>query len=100
MKELCRDDLIGRNSGHTFTETVTGDMVLVEFKNSSGTMIARANKMSLDEAYDSIREQMGLFDELPVLTTAELALITPSEGTVVINGTTTALSFYLRGSWR
>lgn len=100
LKEIIRDDLIGRNPDHTFTETVVGSMTLVEFKDSEGNLVARAKKMDAGEAYASIREDMGLSNEVEILTTAERDAITPNEGTLVINSTTGALSFYLRGSWR
>lgn len=100
MKEIIRDDLIGRNSGHTFTETVDGDMTLVEFKDSASNLVARAKRMDVGDAYASIREQMGLTTEVPLLTTVELAAIAPNEGTQAFDVTSMTPCVYARGAWR
>lgn len=99
-KELARDDLIGRNPGHTFAETVDGSMTRVEFKDAEGALVAQAQTLAVEDAYVLIREKLGLSGVAEILTTAERDAIIPKEGTVIVNVTTGALSFYLRGSWR
>lgn len=99
-KELCQGDLIGRNAGHTFSETIDGDMTLVEFKDDLGRVIARSQTMEVDDAYLMIRGQLGLGDELYVLTTAERDLLVPTEGTLIANSTTRSLNVYIGGAWR
>lgn len=99
-KELARDDLIGRNPGHTFTETVDGSMTLVVFKDSGGSPVAHAQTLDVEDAYEQIREKLGLAGVSEILTTVELAAITPEEGTVAVNGTTRSLTVYVGGAWR
>lgn len=99
-KELARDDLVGRNPGHTFTETVYGSMTLVEFKDAVGGVVAHAQTLDVADAYVQIRDKLGLGDILEILTTTELAAISPTEGTVAANSTTRALTVYIGGAWR
>lgn len=99
-KELARDDLIGRNADHTFTETVDGSMTLVEFKDSEGGLVAHAQTLDVEDAYTQIRENLGLSGLLEILTSTELAAITPKDGTAAFNVTTMAQTVYVRGAWR
>lgn len=58
LRDLYSDDLIGRFSAHTFTETPIGSMTLLEFKNGSSVVVASAKKLGVLDAYKSVRETM------------------------------------------
>lgn len=102
LKELYRDDLIARNPGHTFGETVDGDTVVVEFKDAQSKVLARARSGNADQAYSSIREHMGIGPQVPaLLTTAQRdALTDPENVGIIANTTTRALNVYIGGAWR
>lgn len=101
IKELCRDDLINRNPGYTFTETITNDITLVEFKNGSSVVIASAQKPGVDDAYLLIRENLiGPLSILPCITTTERNALTATDtGRVIFNLTGNAQETYDGSSW-
>lgn len=77
LKELARDDLNNRFASHTFTETVVGDMTLVEFKNAGSVVVGEAIKLDVDDAYLAIRlDLVGQLDILFRLTTTEKNALT------------------------
>jgi len=55
IKQLVTNDLIHRNAGFTFTETVTNDLTFVEFKNVSVETVNSYTNSDLDTCYQQIR---------------------------------------------
>lgn len=101
-KAMSRDDLLTRNPGHSFTETVDGALIFVDFKDDQDRIVARARAMDIDEAYAAIREQMGIGPEVPaLLTTVQRdALTEPEKVGIIANTTTRTLNVYIGGAWR
>ena len=58
LKNVNRDDLLNRNSGYTFTETIINDMTKVEFKDGGSVVVAEAQTLVVDDAYKNIHAQM------------------------------------------
>ena len=87
LKELYRDDLLNRYSGHTFTETTVNSMTLVEFKDGSSNRIAEAQKLVVGDAYKHIREDL-VGEGLILITIDETqrdALTATVVGTLIYN---------------
>lgn len=77
-KDLYIDDLINRFPGHTFTETITGALTKVEFKDGGSTVIFEATRMDVFDAYKNIRENL-------VGDSNILFLVTPTQRDALIN---------------
>jgi hypothetical protein len=72
LYEQYRDDLLNRFASHSFTETPVGSMTLVEFFDSVPTLVASSQKLTLVDAYRSIREDLvGLRSEI-MITVSEV----------------------------
>jgi len=101
LKELNRDDLLNRFASHTFTETVTEDSTLVEFKDGGSVVIASAFKMTVDDAYRAIRETLvGSPTEIRYsLTTTQRDALTSPEETLIFNETASELQFFTGAQW-
>ena len=101
IKQLCRDDLINRNTGYTFTETVIESFTLVEFKNASDVVVRSSTKMGLDEAYLAIREALvGPLTILACLTTTQRNNLTGvKDGQPIFNITTKVQDTYDGTVW-
>ncbi len=86
-KELYRDDLLNRFSGHTFTETPTGDLTLVEFKDAGSVVIGAAKTMVVDDAYQLIRQDLvGDFEVVIVIDETQRDALTGTiTGTTILN---------------
>ena len=101
MKELCRDDLLGRFPSYSFLETVIDDTTKVEFRDGSLVTVVQSTKILVDDAYLNIRQNMvsnpyALF----CLTTLQRnALTGTEEGTQIIDTSTGSLSYYTGSSW-
>lgn len=103
-KALYVNDLKHRYPSHTFTETTTGDTVLVEFKNAGSVLIAQARAQSsivLVSAYQKIRSQL-LNREKPAFlstTTQRNALTGINKGTELYNITLGRDEIYDGTNW-
>lgn len=101
IRELCRDDLLGRFAGHTFTEIANEDMTRVEFRDGADALIIQSTKLDVDDAYMNIRSNLVTTpNALFILTSAQIALLTGTEnGTQIIDSTAGRLSMYVGNSW-
>ncbi len=101
IKELFRDDLLNRYPAHTFTETVTGSLTLVEFKDGADALVASALKVGSDAAYLLIREDLvGHLEVLPCVTTAQRdALTDVAVGLDIFNLTDDSQEIYDGTQW-
>lgn len=87
QKDLYKNDLIHRFPGHTFTETPVGDLTKVTFKDVGLVTIGEQVKLSVLDAYRSIRLDL-LVAQNPTLisTTIERDALTGIQrGTEIIN---------------
>lgn len=75
-KEIYRDDLLNRYGGHTFTETITGDITKVEFKDGASAIIMKSSKMDAKDAYKVIRDVLVGSDVMLCLTTVQISALT------------------------
>lgn len=104
IKTIYINDLIHRYPSHTFTETTIDDEVLVEIKNSGGTLIAQARAQSMNvvvTAYQKIRNQL-LKGEMPsfISTTTQRDVLTGIDrGTIIDNITVGRLEKYDGINW-
>lgn len=101
IKEMCRDDLIGRFASHTFTETVIGSTTKVEFKDGGSAVVAASTKLDVDDAYLNIRENMvGGAAVLFCLTTTEKeALTSVLEGQQLVDTTAGLQETRVASAW-
>ena len=101
IKELCRDDLIGRFASHTFTETVIGSQTKVDFKDGSEALVASATRLDVNDAYRNIREnEVGDFTILFCLTTAQKdALTSTPDGTQLVDVSLNIVQTHQAGAW-
>lgn len=100
-KNFYINDLKARYSGHTFTETVTGSLTQVEFKN--GSVVSSKSTMDIVDAYRNIRETMlGPVKPLFLSTTTERDALTMTAfdaGIQILNTTAGAVQTYNGSSW-
>lgn len=101
IKEMCRDDLLGRFASHTFTETAVGGQTRVEFKDGGSAVVAGSTKLDVNDAYQNIRENVvGDFSVLFCLTTTEKDAVTSVlEGTQCVDITLNEVQTYQSGAW-
>lgn len=101
VRELCRDDLLGRFADHTFTEVVVGDTTRVEFRDGADALIIQSTKLDVDDAYMNIRSNLVKDpNALFILTSAQRIALTGTEnGTQIIDSTAGRLSMYVGNSW-
>ena len=100
IKELNRDDLLNRYASHTFTETTVGSMTLVEFKDVGDALIGAAQKIDINDAYRSIREELvGDATVLIVIDEDQRdAQTSPETGTLILN-TDGSVEIYTGSDW-
>lgn len=101
IKEMCRDDLLGRFASHTFTETVIGSTTKVDFKNAGSAVVASATRLAVDDAYQNIRENMvGDLTVLFCLTATEKgALTSVLEGQQLVDTTSGLQETRIASGW-
>lgn len=97
-KDIYISDLI---NSHTFTENVINDFTKVAFFDESLVEIASAKKMSVVDAYRSIRNDVLEGENLPFLasTTDRDALTNPNEPTFIFNITNLRNESYHNEKW-
>lgn len=103
---MPKNDLLHRYSGYSFTETVVGDMVKVEFKDGEGNVVESFTKMEALDAYNHIRDALLGNHFIPcLLTLTERSALTSSgipEGFLVEDYDTGALYDFdsINNTWR
>lgn len=93
---LYINDLIHRNSGYSFSESTTGSIITVTFKDGSSNTVAEQTGLTLIDAYRKIRFDV-LNGEVPAFlstTTQKDALTNVDLGTVIHDINTGNLQFY------
>lgn len=100
IKELYRDDLLNRFASHTFTETVTGSMTLVEFKDGSSDVVGSSKNLVVDDAYKCIRLDLVGGGEILITIdeTQRDALTSVAIGTHIYN-TDASVEIYSGSAW-
>ncbi len=100
-KLLYANDIIHRFASHTFTETTVNSETLVEFKNAGSTLIARSQKLSIIDAYRSIRSDLLSGETVLFLstTTERDALTGINTGTIIDNITVGRNEIFNGTSW-
>lgn len=71
IKQLYTADLIGRNPGFTFVDTVIGSETKVEFKDVGLNVVAEGTKLDVNDAYTFIRRQVGILDDVVAVITQD-----------------------------
>lgn len=100
-KNLYINDLVHRFASHTFTETVSGDLNTVAFKNASGVTIDSSRKMKTIDCYASIRFNL-LGSEPPHFlcnATQRDAITSPDKGLQIFNITSGRDEVYDGSGW-
>ena len=102
VKELNRDDLLNRNPGFTFDETIIDSETLVEFLDLGLDIVTSYQNQSVDVCYKKIREkEVGDDTILHWLTTAERdALTSTVEFQKIYNITNKQTEVYNGSFWQ
>lgn len=100
-KEIYISDLVNRRPGYTFNETIIGDFTKVTFLDESLVEIASAKKMSVVDAYRSIRNDVLEGENLPFLVSTKDrdALANLNEPTFIFNTTNLRNESYHNKKW-
>ena len=103
LYEQYRDDLLNRFASHTFLETPTGSMTLVQFRDAGLVVIGEAQKLDLLDAYRQIREDLvGLRSEIAITVSEaqrDAWTGTPATGEGPIYNTDGAMEIYDGVDW-
>lgn len=100
-KAIYINDLLHRNAGFSFTETVISSMTLVEFKDGADQVVAQAKTLVIEDAYKNIRAQM-LGDATPdflTTTTEKEALTSVDRGIPIFDITLGRSDCFNNGAW-
>lgn len=100
-KNLYINDLLHRYSGYSFTESTTGSIIIVTFKDGSSNTIAEAEGLTAIDAYRKIRlDLLGALVPLFISTTTQRdALSNLYEGTHIHNITKGRDETYYSSAW-
>ena len=100
-KALYINDMIHRYANHTFSESTTGDIVTVTFKDGASVTIAEAKSMTNVIGYQIIRKSLLLSEHLNFLstTTERDSLSGVGKGTQIYNITTGASEVWDGTNW-
>ena len=101
IRELYRDDILGRFGGHSFVETVIGSTTRVEFRDAGDITVAESSALAVDDAYAVVRQNMvGGPEILPRLTESQRDALTGTvEGTALYNTDAENEECFQVGSW-
>lgn len=99
-KAMYVNDLLHRKSGYSFTESLTGSIYTVTFKDGSSVTQAEQTGMSLIDAYRKLRLDV-LDGETPVFqsTTTQRDALSVHAGTHIHNITTDTNQMYTGVAW-
>lgn len=88
-KAIYANDLLHRNPGFSFDETVIDSKTLVEFKDGGDQVVAQAKKLVVEDAYKNIRAQILENDnpdaDFLTTTTEKEALTSVDRGTPIFD---------------
>jgi len=71
-KDLTKNDILNKYSGHTIEETVDGSFYIKTLKDGSSNEVNSARAMSEADAFTKLRRSLGYNGVVPSLTTTQI----------------------------